>query len=426
MSDSELKSQANEQRDIHGEANVIKQKLTNVDVPSKYKMSGISEIVCDGLNSLKLRRSEITRYVCDFYFIGEIVNRIYAAFRNDSALKKSGDFDPYGLMLYVFYSVFFVMLKTFNNNNGSNFRLREIQTIFENSGFKNARLPMVFNKYCDGIGRYMDPNFGRLFDLMIPNPDENGLYFENYFLTAPLAHLFPNFRLIISKAIWMSTIPIEGVPMNQRTNQNFRNGNIGNAVQWLNGIAMARNNERKIPGMAFMRLRHVSVELGEYCLETVNRVFGNEMLRYLCLNPNLLRYLHEHYTPLMLEMESFSIANVSDIGTDLILCVMIEDDEQGVIDGEEQEIVPGQGQQPPQIIPALFDHRGTVQTKLKVTNGNAMIASVTPIVRISGEQNRVVLNNDVPQELNNNWLFRDMEYATQHITIDEKSEAKRS
>lgn len=407
---------ATNQRDYHGEANAIKQELTKIDSDVKLKMSSLIEIVYDGLSLFKTDRANLTHYTPDFFVCGELIVRIYNAFRNTRELKRNEDFDPFGFLLYCFYGMWYIMIKTYNENNVSDFRYREIQTAFENCGFNTARLPMLLNKWCDAIGRYTDPGFGRIFDVFLPEIAQEGPYFENFFFSSQTAHLLPNFRLIIMKAFWFCTTQIDGVLAGQRNANLFRAGVQYNNVLWFNNTALARANEAKSPGIGFIRVRQVAPELAEICQQTINMQFNNVYQRYLQFNPRLMRYLNEYYTPIVKMMDNFEISKISPIGTDLLICPIIESDYQETLDPER----PANLEANQQRIPAQFNYVFRVSTRKQITNGNALVASVTPVVRIATYDNKIEIG-DMPNlfEINDVWYVDYIEYDTINITLEE-------
>jgi hypothetical protein len=410
-----------EQRDIKAEGDAIKQSLTRTDEPV-YAFSSAAESVYDGLNPFKSQAAAVTRFVPDFFYLGDICAKLFDSLRGDRSIQSNDDLCPFGFTAFIFYACIAHLFRALVSFDDVNLSVIEINTLFENSGFAEVPIPVIFHQWFQGVGEYISSILGRTLRPSIPVPDNNGVYFENFFVNGPCAHLFPNFRALFAKAYLLSTDLTIQIPGPLRNHAAFSNPNVAiNTPFFVAGNSQIfRGYCSRIPGIAHLTRRHVSPQFASICLETLNMVFAPEgpTRRFLQLNPRMLRFLAVTYTPFVKLTNYFMTTKQATPGSDILECYLIERPPAGPLVGAQYN-----GEVPQvQIIPPIFDHIFSIRSKYKFTNGNMLHASVIPVIRLSVPQTRVPYALDGPEgpdDPQDNYFAQGLEYDTIPLTIQE-------
>jgi len=429
MTDNTTKTtyEPSKERELTAEANVIKAALTqeksNESPKEKidFYFTALGASIYPGLTPVKIAGSILTGYVPDFYYVSEMINLSFEFIRNDKSVKKDDDLDPYGYMLYCHYCMMYQVIKIINELGNANAEMQWIQTAFENAGITSACLPIFLNYWFDGLGHYIDPIFERKFEVVLPDISSSGSAYDNYFWSPNVAHLLPNFRSVMAKALFFSKDSSSNVVPALKTISNYRNSAAAATPAYLANVQLTREYDYRIPGQARLTRPHVSDEFARIIAETITIAQPTNIGRYFQFNPGMIRYLVNSYHPLVKRMSHFNLSSFSTIGNDLLTCILIESPDQEVID-PEIDIEADPNSVPPVLsrkTAAGYNYKARVFTKTKTVNGSATTCSVSPIVRLSADSSRILFTGHTYVEPNHVWYHNNHEFRTNELTLAE-------
>lgn len=410
-----------EQRDYKQEGDNIKRDLTQ-PLPFSFEFTSAIESVYPGFAPYKICASQVTRFVPDFFYLGDISVKLFDSLKGDRLIQKNDDYCPFGFTAYIFYAAFAHLVRSLASYENVGIEIIQINTIFENAGFLDVPIPLIFSQWFQAIGNFKSNIFGRNIRPSYVNYEMNGNYFDNYFFSGQTAHLLPNFRALYAKAVLLSNDNTFAFANIQRNNQTFITPSTPIQVDFLSiqNAQLFRAYNSRIPGIAHLTRRQVSPQFASLAAQTLSTNYTGQhpLVRSLQLRPQMLRHLATTYTQFCKMFDHFMTSKNPNSGTDLLECYLVEQLCQEPIFGS----VLTETEPPIVVTPAIFDHVFKIKSKYNIVNGYMLTASIVPAIRLSNEQTRVpndITNPQDPGEVQDEYFNSAHEYESMTLTIQE-------
>lgn len=406
-----------ENQDIH--VNAAKTK-TDSFVPTKTKIAftSLAQAKIPNFAAEKLLGNNIkVTYVPDFYYIVSLSQKMFILAKQDKSLAKIDTLSMYSFTLYVCYSLMYVYLDTVNQVNPS-IDVDNVLNIFSRNGYNDLAFPSLMSQWITGLGKHIDTEIKRIFVPYIPQPVENGDYFDNYFLSADTAHLLPNFRLMHLLILHQNKSTTLNIPNALKPAYKIV-GNPFAGIAPFSSIFIARQNAYKVPGCTALLKQVDDPQIIPLLLSNLARIHADPIERFLMLDSNLLLHLKIAVEPLFREIDVIKISSISPAGSSFTMISIVMDDNQDI--KTENPAIPAD----PNLATAETDFEdelemnARIKSRSELINGNVDYASLTPIVRVSNNTDAIVIGNHQFVDPQHAWFTESIEYSTRSFTMYE-------
>lgn len=423
-----------ETRDIVGEADTIKQSLTQTPQhqetfvkgklpPQKTNISftTLSQASIPGITPRKILGNQLqVKYVPDFYYILNLCQIILTESKITRTLNRIKTVNMHSFTLYITHSLMYVFLRTLQDSNPPSVDLSIVLNIYERSGFNSVQVPAICSHWIEAIGKYTDISTKRIFVPYLPQI-ATGAVLDSGFFHADVGHLIPNLYCLLALTRASATRDSGYQILTSVATQN-RQGYYGLTIN-SNGLANSthcRKNALRIPGAKALALPCNDSELLQVVDQVLTATFSDPVQNLLKVTPALLLQLKTSMVPLFLEIESVTMNSISPIGTSLVTSPLIAELYQGNFTPEfNQPAVHG-----PPAVPAMSyfsetDHASRVKSRIEIINGNGDYAYQTPVVRIVNKDEAIKIENHVFSDPQDNWYSVEHEFQTDVLTLAE-------
>lgn len=414
-------------RDVVSEGNAIKADLTqSKQAKFPIEFTSLAESSIPNNSARKILGQQIkVEYIPDFFYSIRLCQILFTIAKKDGKLKKVDEFNIHSFTIYLSYAMIYQYYKVTNEVNANpNIDIEHILTVFKSSGFDQIKVPILLSHWMNAIGRYVPTDIKRQFLPLMTIIDTAGDYFDNYFYTGNTAHLLPNFRLMFSIALLKSNVDLATVARHERTSRFIECDDYPN-VPWLAHTQVARNWLQFVPGCTKL-LQSYSTD------DELNRLLQAQMLvtnypdnisRYLMLNSNILIQLKLANQDIFRYIDNINTTNISSVGSDMTMIPLVEETHQNVITPTVTTAAIAAVNRARAVIEHVkrqtFDHDSRVKSRIEIVNGIIDYVSQTPLVRLSVEENAVIINNHNFNDPQDPWYSQSIEYQTAPATIAE-------
>lgn len=412
------------ERDLVAEANEIRQLQTmTIDTPKvNISFTSLAQCKIPHFSAQKLlgNRLNVT-YVPDFYYLMEIAQKMFHSAKSDRSLNRVSHCTMYSFTLYIAYASMYVYLETVNQSNAPLMDLSLALNVFKSAGYNHINLPALFTHWINGLGKHIDMETQRIFVPKLPPIQDIGDYFDNHFYSPETAHLFPNFKLMITTILLSDLNRTPVIPVAFRSVRH-RIGSPLSTVNHGQNTATMRQQSYRSPGITQLLTPASDPELMQILSQLIVRPDPADPLsRYLMLDSQLLTHLKSSMESLFFNIEFITIKEISPIGNSLCMTPLVHTNDQE--DDIPEVKSPASKEAPDNIInyQSRPEYKSTIQTRMEVVNGNIDYATLTPIVRIANKATAVIINNYDFVDPQHSWYTNDVGFETPQFAMHEAS-----
>jgi len=421
---SEHETDAGGERNLKKEAESIKREVFPPKETQKHHINftslASSKIPNFSLNKILGQRTSVT-YVPDFHYVNTLLQKLFILTKQSKEISKIETCNIHSYTLYINYVLILRYFETIDSLNRSPVTdLRPAIDLLRSCGFTTYELPTVINNWCNALGKHTPIDIKRIFIPYLPNQALNGIYYDNYFWSANSAHLLPNFRLLqVLTLCYSLTTPLV-IANPQRTRIHFL-GNPFPALPQLAAMTEARKNALRIPGCVNVLTKLDDPDLTLEVDAAINTVHADPVLRYLSVTPNLLRHLKMSMNDLFIHIDHFSLSGPGTTGDTLVTIPLVHSINAAPdVPRFDQPPVLGAHATPRIQIEAQPSQEARIKSRYAIVNGDADIATMTPIVRVGTHDVYVTLDPQIPVvDPQHIWYTQEIEFQSPVFTQTE-------